>query len=121
MSAEEFLDELTFYEMGTDVINKYIDTYCPNLKRPNCSETVSVRTSSSTRSFVGIHGMKGEREGVKHRLWEVFDKPETSAASRTVAGIQLLTILNDDLRYHKKNWHFFVQSFRFYTNGFAKK
>ena len=98
MSAEEFLDELTFYEMGTDVINKYIDTYCPNLKRPNCSETVSVRTSSSTRSFVGIHGMKGEREGVKHRLWEVFDKPETSAASRTVAGIQLLTILNDDLR-----------------------
>ncbi|XP_063715641.1 shaker-related potassium channel tsha2-like [Symsagittifera roscoffensis] len=92
MSAEEFLEELTFYEMGDDVIDKYIDTYCRHLKKSrtndenDCSGPNQASVAPSNRRAV-------EQISFKSRIWQIFDKPESSVASRIVAGVSVSMIV----------------------------
>ncbi|XP_075246415.1 shaker-related potassium channel tsha2-like isoform X3 [Convolutriloba macropyga] len=81
MSPEEFLDELRFYQMGSDVIEKYIETYCPH-KKPR-----DPRIQDRERR------MRLAQMGLKEKLWEIFNKPDHSMASRVVAGVSVCMIV----------------------------
>ena len=76
-----------FYEMGEDVINKYIDTHCPQRRQKAEEEQTAAAEEEEMRRRRGRGRGEGGEISVRERVWKVFDKPdENTLPSRIVAG-----------------------------------